>query len=145
MTCEAVLDRLYDDDARAAGRGLGNVPPDIAAHILACDGCRAAYHQAGADDRLVVRALADVPSPAWRAELLRQIARSPQVSWSQRIAVVNESVIWGILAVAAVQIVLGGNSTAAAVAAFWAGGAAALLGPSLAKHRQLLRHPLYWV
>lgn len=145
MNCEAFLDHLYDNDVRAAGRGLGKLPPDMAAHMLVCDKCRAAYHAARADDLLLTRALLDVPSPAWRAEVLRQIARVPRTSWSQRIATVNEVVIWGILAVAASQILLGESSTAAYVAAFWAGGAAALLGPSLAKHWQALRRPLQWV
>ncbi len=145
MTCEAFLDRLYDNDARAAGRGLGTIPPDMGAHMLSCDGCRAAYHAARADDLLLTSALLDVPSPAWRAEVLRQIARSPRASWSQRIATVNETVVWGILAVAASQILLGGSSTAASVAAFWTGGAAALLRPSMAKHWQVLRRPLRWV
>ncbi len=134
MNCEAFLDRLYDNDARAAGRDLDKIPPDMAAHMLACERCRAAYHAARADDLLLTRALVDMPSPAWRAEVLRQMARSPRASWSRRIATVNEVVIWGILAVAASQILLGGNSTPAFVAAFWAGGAAALLRPSLAKH-----------
>lgn len=145
MNCEAFLDHLYDNDVRAAGRGLGKLPPDMAAHMLVCDKCRAAYHAARADDLLLTRALLDVPSPAWRAEVLRQIARVPRTSWSQRIATVNEVVIGGILAVAASQILLGESSTAAYVAAFWAGGAAALLGPSLAKHWQALRRPLRWV
>jgi hypothetical protein len=145
VNCEAFLDRLYDDDARAAGRGLGTIPPDIAAHMLACDRCRAAYDAACADDLLVTRALLEVPSAAWRAEALRQIARTPHTSWAQRIAAVNEVVIWGTLAVAATQILLGENSTPASVAAFWAGGAAALLRPGLMKHWQVLRRPLRWV
>ena len=145
MNCEAFLDRLYDDDARAAGRDMGRIPPDMAAHMLGCDRCRAAYHSARADDLLLTRALVDVPSLAWRAEVLRQIAHSPRASWSQRIATVNEGVIWGILAVAASQVLLGESSTAASVAAFWAGGASALLRPSLAKHWEVLRHPLRWV
>lgn len=145
MNCEAFLDRLYDNDARAAARGLGNIPPDMAAHMLACDTCRAAYHAARADELLLTRALLDVPSPAWRAEVLRQMARSPHTSWSQRIATAYEGVIWGILAVAAAQVLLGESSTAAYVAAFWAGGAAALLRPSMVKHWQVLRRPLRWV
>ena len=145
MTCEAFLDRLYDDDARAAGQGSGDMPPDMAAHVLACAGCRTAYDAARADDRLLTRALVDVPSPAWRSHVLQQMARSPRTSWGRRIAAVNESVIWGILAVAASQILLDESSTAAYVLAFWAGGAAALLRPSLTKHGQLLRRPLRWV
>lgn len=145
MNCEAFLDRLYDDDARAAGRGRGTMPPDIAAHMLACDGCRAAYQAACADDLLLTHALRDVPSPLWRAGVLREIGHSQHASWSKRIATVNEIVIWGILAVAATQILLGGNTTAASIAAFWAGGAAALLWPRLAKHWQMLRRPLHWV
>ena len=61
------------------------------------------------------------------------MARSRRASWSQRIASVNEVVIWGILAVAASQILLAESLTAAYVAAFWAGGAAALLRPRMAK------------
>jgi anti-sigma factor RsiW len=141
LNCEAFLDRLYDNDARAAGRGLGGIPPDMAAHMLACDRCRAEYHAAQADDLLLTRALLDVPPPAWLAETWRQITRSPRTSWSQRIASVNEIVIWGVLAVAASQIALGESSTAAYVAAFGAGGAAALLRSSMAKHWQLLRRP----
>ena len=145
MNCEAFLDRLYDNDARAAGRVLGKIPPDMASHMLACDRCRVAYDAARADDALLTRALVDVPSPAWRAKVLRQIARSPRASWSQRIAAVNEIVIWGVLAVAASQVLLGERSTAAHVAAFWAAGAAALLRPKLSKHWRVLRRPLRWV
>ena len=145
MNCEAFFDRLYDNDARAAGRKRGKIPPDMASHMLACDRCRAAYDAVRADDLLLTGALVDVPSPAWRAEVLRQIARSPRTSWSQRIATVNEVVIWGILAVAASQILLGESSTAAYVAAFWAAGAAALLRPSMTKHWRVLRRPLRWV
>jgi hypothetical protein len=145
VNCDAFLDRLYDNDVRAAGRGLGKLPPDMAAHMLICDKCRAAYLAAVADDLLLSRALLDVPSPAWRAEALRHIARVPRTSWSQRIVTVNEVVIWGTLAVAASQILLGESSIAACVAAFCAGAAAALLGPSLAKHWQALRRPLRWV
>jgi hypothetical protein len=113
--------------------------------MLACERCRAEYRAAHADDLLLRRALLDVPSPAWRAEALRQMARSPRASWSQRIATVNRCVIWGVLAVAASQLLLGGHSTAAYLAAFWAGGAAALLRPSLEKHWRLIRRPLRWV
>jgi hypothetical protein len=146
VNCDAFLDRLYDDDARAAERGLGEIPPDMTAHMLTCSTCRAAYDAAQADDLLLTHALLDAPSHAWRAEVLRQISRSPRASWSQRIATVNEVVVWGILAVAASQILLGGSTTAAYVAAFWAGGAAALLRPNLSKQWQVLRRPLLrWV
>jgi predicted anti-sigma-YlaC factor YlaD len=145
LNCEAFRDRLYDNDARAAGRGLGNIPSDMAAHMLACDACRAAYDTARADDLLLTRALVDVPSPAWRSDVLREMARAPHASWSRRIASVNEVVIWGVLAVAASQILLGESSTSAYVAAFGAGGAAALLRRSLTKHWQMLRRPLRWV
>jgi hypothetical protein len=113
--------------------------------MLTCDRCRAAHDAARADDLLLARALLDVPSPAWRAEVLRQMARSPHTSWSQRIATVNEGVIWGVLAVAAAQVLLGESSTVAYFAAFWAGGAAALPRPSMVKHWQVLRRPLRWV
>ena len=139
MNCEAFLDRLYDTDARVAGRGVGEIPPDMAAHMLACGECQTAYHAARADDLLLTRALLDVPSPAWRANVVRQLARSPQGFWSQRIAAANEVLIWGILAVAALQIFMGESSIAGYVAAFWAGGTAALLRPRMAKHWQLVR------
>jgi hypothetical protein len=145
LTCEAVLDRLYDDDARAAGRGLGDVPPDMAAHMLACEKCQTAYHAARADDRLLTRALLDVPAPAWRATVLRQMSRAPRASWSRRIATVNEVVIGAILAVAASQILLGGNSTAAYIVGSWAGGTAALLRANLVKHWPVLRRIPRWV
>jgi hypothetical protein len=145
LNCETFLDRLYDDDARTAGRGLDEIPGDMAAHMLDCDTCRAAYHAARADDLLLTRALVDLPSPAWRAEVLRQISCSPRAFWAQRIATVNEIVIGGILAVAASQILLGESSPPAYIAAFWAGGTAALLRPRLLKHWQLLRRPLRWV
>ena len=145
MKCDAFLDRLYDDDVRTAARGLGEIPADMAAHLLACDACRVAYHAACADDLLLTRALRDVPSPAWRAAMLRQMSAPPRASWSHRIATVNEVVIAGILAVAASQILLGESSTGASVAAFSAGVAAALLHPNLSKHWQVLRRPLRWV
>ena len=145
MNCETFLDRLYDDDARTAARGLGEVPPDMAAHLLACDTCRAAYHAARADDLLLTRALVDVPSPAWRTTALQEISRSPRASWSQRITAVYEIVIGGILAVAASQILLGEGSTAASIAAFSAGGAAVLLRANLPTPWPVLRRPLRWV
>jgi hypothetical protein len=148
LNCEAFVDRLYDNDARAAGRGQGRIPPDMAGHMLACERCRAAYHAARADDLLLGRALLDAPPPAWRAQVLRQMARSPQrPSWSQRIATMNEVVVWGVLGVAASHV-LGDVSTAAYVAAFGAGGAAALLRPGMVKHWQVLRRhrsALGWV
>jgi len=145
VNCDTFIERLYDSDVREAGRGSAEMPTDIAAHLLACERCRAAFDAARADDLLLTRALVDVPSPAWRAEMLRQISRSPRAPWSQRIAMVNEVVIWGILAVAASQILLGASSTGAGVAAFWAGGAMALMRPGMAKHWQVLRRPLRWV
>ena len=145
MNCEIFLDRLYDADARTAGRGLSEIPPDMAAHMLVCDTCRAEYDAARSDDLLLTRALTDVPSPAWRAEVLREMARSQRASWSQRIATVNETVIGGILAVAASQILMGESSTAAAIAAFSAGGAAAVLRPRLPEQVSVLRRPLRWV
>lgn len=141
MNCEGFLDRLYDDDVRAAGRGLCALPADLGAHMLACASCSAAYDAACADDLLLTRALVDMPSSAWRAEALRQVAGSPRAAWSQRIATVNEAVIWGILAVAASQII-GGSSTSAYVAAFGAAGAAALLLPTLTTHWQIVRRSL---
>jgi hypothetical protein len=145
LNCETFLDRLYDDDARTAGRGLSEMPPDMAAHLLACDTCRAAYDAARADDLLLTHALIDVPSPAWRAEALRRISRSQRASWSQRITSVNEIVIGGILAVAASQVLLVESSTAASIAAFSAGGAAALLRSNLSRQLPALRRPLRWV
>jgi hypothetical protein len=144
LNCEAFCDRLYDNDARAAGRGLGDVPSDMAAHMIACDRCRAAYDAALTDDRLLTRALLDVPSPAWRAEVLRRMSRSPR-AWSQRIAMVNEIVIWGILAMGTSQMLLGASSTAAYVAAFSAGATVLLLRTTLVKHWQVVRRPLRWV
>jgi hypothetical protein len=140
LTCETFLDRLYDDDARAAGRGLGDTPQDMTEHLLGCDRCRAAYHQADADDLLLTRALIDVPSPEWHAKALQQISRSPRMPWSQRIAAMNEAAIWGILAVAASQVLLGESSTSASIAAFSAGATAAVLRPNLSKHWLMLRH-----
>ena len=139
MTCDVFADRLYDEDVRAAGRGLRDIPPDMAAHMRTCAGCLAAYHAARADDQLLTRALVEVPPAAWRSNVLRQVAGSARTSWSRRIARANEVVVWGILAVAGSQVLLGGSSTAAYVAAFWAGGAAALLRPGLARHWHVLR------
>jgi hypothetical protein len=145
VKCATFLDRLYDDDVRAAGRGLADIPRDMAAHMLECGTCRSAYDAARADDLLLTRALIDVPSPAWRAEVLRQISRSPRAFWARRIATVNEIVLGGILAVAASQILLGESSPPTYIAAFWAGGTAVLLRPRLVKHWQLVRRPLRWV
>jgi hypothetical protein len=146
VTCDAFLDRLYDDDARAVERGQGTVPPDMAAHMLACGACRSAFDSAGVDELLLTRALLDSPPPAWRAEILRQIARSPRAAWTQRIATVNQVVTWGILAMGASHVLLGEGSSAAFVAAFLTGGLAALLHPSLGRQWMgLLRRPFRWV
>ena len=80
--------------------------------MLVCDKCRAAYHAARADDLLLTRALLDALSGVASGGIATD-ARVPRTSWSQRIATVNEVVIWGILAVAASQILLGESSTAA--------------------------------
>ncbi len=145
MTCEAFLDRLYDDDARAAERGQGTIPPEMAGHMLVCEVCRSAYDSAVADELLLTRALIDSPPPAWRAGVLRQLARSPREAWTQRIATMNEFVTWGILAIAASHVLLGEGSTAAFVCAFLTGGAAALLHPSLGKQWMVLRRSFRWV
>ena len=146
VTCEAFLDRLYDDDARAAQRSRGPVPADMAGHMLVCEGCRVAFDAAVADEALLSTALLDPPSPAWRAEVLRQIARAARPSWTQRIATVNEVVSWGILGVATAHVLLGGVTTAAYVMAFCTGGTAALLHPSLEKQWMLLfSRPFRWV
>ena len=77
MTCEAFLDRLYDDDARAAERGQGTIPPEMARHMLVCEVCRSAYDSAVADELLLTHALLDSPPPAWRAGILRQTRALP--------------------------------------------------------------------
>ena len=141
MTCEAFLDRLYDDDARAAQRGQGPVPTDMAGHMSVCEVCRAAFASAVADEALLATALLGSPSPAWRADVLRQIARAARPSWTQRIATVNEVVTWGILGVATSHVLLGEGTTAAYVMAFCTGGAAALLYPTLRKQRIPLLRP----
>ena len=146
VTCEAFLDRLYDDDARAAQCGRGPVPTDMAGHMFVCEVCRAAFDAAVADEVLLATALLDPPSPAWRVEVLRQIARAARPSWTQRIATVNEVVTWGILGVATSHILLGEVTTAAYVTAFCTGAAAALLHPRLEKEwTLLLRRPFRWV
>jgi hypothetical protein len=146
MTCEAFLDRLYDEDSRATQRGRGPVPTDMAGHMLICEGCRATFDSAVADEALLATALLDPPSLAWRAGVLRQIARAARPSWTQRIATVNEVVAWGILGVATSHVMLGEVTTAAYVMAFWTGGAAALLHGSLAKQWAILiRRPFRWV
>ncbi len=74
------------------------------------------------------------------------MARSPRTAWTHRIATVNEVVTWGILAVAASNVLMGESSTAGYVAAFLTGGAAALLPPSLGKQWMgLLSRPFRWV
>ena len=146
MTCEAFLDRLYDEDAREAQRGRGPVPTDMAGHMSACEECRAAFASAVADEAVLATALLDSPSPAWRADVLARIARPARPSWTQRIATVNEVVTWGILGVATSHVLLGEGTTAAYVMAFCTGGAAALLYPSLEKQWMVLfRRPLRWV
>ena len=146
MTCEAFLDRLYDEDSRAAQRGRGPVPTDMAGHMLICEVCRAAFDSAIADEALLATALLDPPSLAWRAEVLRQIARAARPSWTQRIATVNEVVTWGILGVATSHVLLGEVTTAAYVMAFCTGGTAALLHRTLAKQSMvLIRRPFRWV
>ena len=142
MNCQAFIGRLYDDDARAAGRGRGGIPADMTDHMRTCDSCRAEYHAASADDLLLARALRDAPAPAWRAEVLRRISRSRRASWSLRIATANEALIWGILAIAASQVLPGERSMAAYVAAFCAGGTAAFVFPALATHWRVVRRPL---
>jgi hypothetical protein len=145
VTCAAFLDRLYDEDARAALRGHGAVPRDIAAHILDCQACRAAYDAAAVDEGLLPRVLRQSPPPAWRADVLRRIPRPPRSIWTPRIAAVNEAVIWGILAMAASHILLEGSFTATHVAAFCAGGTVALLRPRFERPLVVLRRQRRWV
>jgi hypothetical protein len=138
MTCQAFLDRLYDEDARAAARGVSPVPADMAGHMLGCADCRAAYDAARADEQLLVHALRASPPPGWRADVLRQIARPRRSSWTQIIATTNDVVTWGILAIAASRLLPGESSIAVNVAAFLTGGAAAILYPGLEKPWMLL-------
>ena len=138
MTCDDFLDRLYDDDARAARRGRAAVPPDMAEHIRDCHDCRVAYDAAGADETVLTQALCESPSSAWRAEVLRQIAPSPRSTWTLQIAALNEAITWGILAMAASHVLLDGSVALTHVAAFWAGGAAALFRVRLRKPLTLL-------
>jgi hypothetical protein len=114
--------------------------------MFVCEVCRAAYDCAVADERLLTSALLDSPPPAWRAEVLRQIARAARPSWTQRIATVNEVVTWGILGVATSHVLLGEGTAAAYVMAFCAAGTAALLHPRLGEQWMvLLRRPFRWV
>ena len=144
MTCEVFLDRLYDDEARAARQGQGVVPPDMAEHLRDCHHCRLVYDAAGADERLLAPALRESPSPAWRAEVLRRIAPSTQSTWGFHIAAVNEAVTWGILAMAASNVLLDGSVALTHVAAFWAGGATSLFRVRLGRQLTLL-FPFRWV
>jgi hypothetical protein len=146
MTCAAFLDRLYDDDVRAAQRGRGTIPPDLARHMLDCDACRTAYDFASADELLLTGTLLESPPPIWRAQVLRQMATPPRAAWALRIATVNHVVTWGILAMAASTVLTGQGSAAAYVAAFLTGGTAALLPSSLGKQWMgLLSRPFRWV
>jgi hypothetical protein len=146
VNCDDFVDRLYDDDARSAQRGTGTVPADMSAHLLVCDACRTAYELACEDERLLPTLLVESPPPAWQAAVLRQMAPVPRVDWTRRIATVNEAMTWGILALAASHALLGGSSMAAHAAAFWTGGAAALMRPHLVKHWLVfVRRPLRWV
>ena len=133
MTCEAFLNRLYDDDAREAQRGGRAVPPDIAEHVAGCAGCRPVYESACADEAALGDALRMSPPPAWRAAVLRHAAQPPRSVWVPRIAAVNEAVTWGILAVAASHLLIDGSVTPTHVAAFCTGAAAALLRPFIGK------------
>jgi len=137
MTCQAFLDRLYDEDARAAARGAAPVPADMGAHMHGCAECRTAYDAARADEQLLVHALLDSPPLDWGADVARRIARPRRSPWTYGIATANELVTWGILAIAASQVLIGERSVAANVTAFLSGGAAALLSSSLGKRWRL--------
>jgi hypothetical protein len=91
----------------------------------------------------LTQALRESPSPAWRAEVLRQIAPSPRSTWTLHIAAVNEAITWGILAMAASHVLLDGSVALTHVAAFWTGGAAALFQVRFRKQFKLL-FPFRW-
>jgi len=145
VTCNHFLDRLYDDPVRAAFRGESAVPPDMASHMLDCRSCQAAYHAAADDDRLLTRALRDVPSPAWHGAVLKRLPRRSPVLRRPWIATINESLAWGVLAIAASNVLLNEHSAIGYVVAFSTGSAAALLRPTRTKPVLLLRRSLRWV
>jgi hypothetical protein len=144
VKCHDFLDRLYDDDVRRALRE-GSVPSDLSPHMLECQGCQAAYQAAATDERLLTRALREMPPPHWHATVLRDLSRRTPVLKKPWIATINEAVAWGVLAIAASHVLLNDHSAVGQIVAFGTGSAAALLRPTRTKPGHLLRRSLRWV
>ncbi len=117
----------------------------MAAHMLDCRSCQAVYTAAADDERLLTRALREDPSPAWHGAVLKRLPRHSGVLRRPWIATINESVAWGVLAIAASTVLLNEHSAFGYVVAFSTGSAAALLRPTQTKPVLLLRRSLRWV
>ena len=116
----------------------------MSAHLRECQSCQAAYKAAATDERLLTRALREVPPPNWHATVLRDLSRTP-VLRKPWIATINEAVAWGVLAIAAYHVLLNDHSVVGQIVAFGTGSAAALLRPTRTKPVHLLRRSLRWV
>lgn len=87
LTCDAVLDRLYDEDVRRALAGGTSLPADVAGHSQECTACRAVLDDAAHDlrdlaERLIEAAPARVAARA-RTRLARQYPEAPLHDWNR--------------------------------------------------------------
>ena len=129
VTCEAFLDRLHDDDARAAQRGQG---PSRPTWPSTCSSVKCAGRTLTTRQR--TKRYGDGPS---RLAVSSLACGGPATDHSRGSSVVDATdrnrergCHLGILGVAASHVLLGEVTTAAYVMAFCTGGAAALLYPS---------------
>jgi len=83
MTCEEVLNRLDDEDCRAALLARGAAPADLAHHLASCEDCRAAWAAASEEAcRFAGLLIAPLP-PRARGMLLRAFPPPRPLAWAR--------------------------------------------------------------
>jgi hypothetical protein len=138
LSCPQFLERLYDEDCRAALAGAHTLPEDVATHRRQCAGCQEEWELAAADAHALPLALADVVPVALPARLHK--ALGPVVVPASRPSVFDGShaLAWAAVGATAAVILAAGATMPPALASLglitWSLlGAAVAAGASIAR------------
>ena len=116
LSCAQFLDRLYDDDCRAALGGVTLLPEDVAAHRRECTACRGEWEAAAADLGMLPGALLEPPPAGLAVRLQNGLVPSMKKTAPAKVFDPAQALAWAALGAAAAMVVASMPSLPAALA-----------------------------